>query len=141
MQIGCFVHFVSLEIEFSKLNFLTRVGQTNERTKKNIEKSRPSKNPISQRYVVETITMTTVTERRVLHEETNTTNSIIIAPTAAPVQTTDKSDDVQKTTITAGNEPRNTYLNSDISLKPTSISAQITGILKGGKLWKNETVR
>lgn len=91
--------------------------------------------------MVETITMTTVTERRVLHEETNTTNSIIIAPTAAPVQTTEKSDDVQKTTITAGNEPRNTYLNSDIGLKPTSISAQITGILKGGKLWKNETVR
>lgn len=96
---------------------------------------------MNQRYVLETITMTTVTERRVVHEETNTTNSIIIAPTAAPVQTTDKSDDVQKTTITAGNEPRNTYLNSDISLKPTSISAQITGILKGGKLWKNETVR
>lgn len=104
-----------------------------------IEKSRSPKNPMSQRYVVETITMTTVTERRVLHEETNTTNSIIIAPTAAPVQTTDKSDDVQKATITAGNE-KSTYLNSDISLKPTSISAQITGILKGGKLWKNETV-
>lgn len=104
------------------------------------EKSRSSKNPKSQRYVVETITMTTVTERRVLHEETNTTNSIIIAPTAAAtVATTDKPDDAQKTTITAGNEPRSTYLNSDISLKPTSISAQITGILKGGKLWKNET--
>lgn len=96
---------------------------------------------MSQRYMVETITMTTVTERRLLHEETtNTTNSIIIAPTAAaPVAATDKPDDAQKITITAGNESRSTYLNSDISLKPTSISAQITGILKGGKLWKNET--
>lgn len=107
----------------------------------NKEKNRSPKNPMSQRFVVETITMTTVTERRVLHEETNTTNSIIIAPTAATIQTTDKPDDVQKSTITAGNESRSTYLNSDISLKPTSISAQITGILKGGKLWKNETVQ
>lgn len=100
---------------------------------------------MSQRYVVETITMTTVTERRVLTEETNTTNSIIIAstaPTTATVQTTEKTaDGIQKSTITAGNEPRSTYLNSDISLKPTSISAQITGILKGGKLWKNETAQ
>lgn len=125
-----------------------------------IEKSRSSKNAMSQRYVVETITMTTVTERRVLHEETNTTNSIIIAPTAAAAAApsslpppssssssssttaSDKTDDiVPKTTTTAGNEPRTTYLNSDISLKPTSISAQITGILKGGKLWKNETTQ
>lgn len=102
------------------------------------EKSRSPKNAMSQRYVVETITMTTVTERRVLTEETNTTNSIIIAPTAATA--TDKTDDVQKSTA-GTNEPRSTYLNSDISLKPTSISAQITGILKGGKLWKNDTAQ
>lgn len=92
--------------------------------------------------MVETITMTTVTERRVLHEATtNTTNSIIIAPTASTAQTTEHttSDDVNKTTT--ANENRGTYLNSDISLKPTSISAQITGILKGGKLWKNDLVQ
>lgn len=97
--------------------------------------------------MVETITIQTVTERRVLTEETNTTNSIIIAPTAAtatpssaaPTATDKSNDDAQKST--AGNEPRSTYLNSDISLKPTSISAQITGILKGGKLWKNDTVQ
>lgn len=120
------------------------LGNRNENRKKmlknktNTEKSRSSKNPMSQRYVVETITMTTVTERRVLTEETNTTNSIIIAPTAATA--TDKTDDTQKSTA-GTTEPRSTYLNSDISLKPTSISAQITGILKGGKLWKNDTTQ
>lgn len=110
---------------------------------------------MSRRYVVETITMTTVTERRVLHEETNATNSINIASTAiAPTpattavptsQPTNKtaSADPPKVTITNtnDNENRGTYLNSDISLKPTSISAQITGILKGGKLWKNDLVQ
>lgn len=106
---------------------------------KHTEKSRLSKKAMSQRYVVETITMTTVTERRVLTEETNTTNSIIIAPTAATATET-KTDDAQKSTA-GTNEPHSTYLNSDISLKPTSISAQITGILKGGKLWKNDTAQ
>lgn len=105
--------------------------------------------------MVETITMTTVTERRVLHEETNATNSIIIAPTAiAPTTATTAAPTSQPTnktvntdppkvttTNTNDNENRSTYVNSDISLKPTSISAQITGILKGGKLWKNDLVQ
>lgn len=125
--------------------------------------------------MVETITMTTVTERRILHEETNTTNSIVIAPTALaqqpsskPVAGTVEVSSIAKTAATANttivshlgddmsgenkipsnnfvvHENRNTYLNSnatDISLKPNSISAQITGILKGGKLRKSEHIQ
>lgn len=158
--------------------------------------------------------MTTVTERRIVHEETDTTNTTVIASTAlAPIvpmvqapltalhqkQITTTSDTktpniylrkmdnsnenvsninstidadvtasatitpptmvpasvaattvpaaiqaivtVHTTTSAATNTIDNkiTYLNSaDISLKPNSISAQITGILKGGKLWKSE---
>lgn len=87
--------------------------------------------------------MTTVTERRV---ETN--QNIVIAPTAntaaiaavATASTTNSSEhsDDGKGTPTTGTDNRSAYLNSDIGLKPTSISAQITGILKGGKLWKHE---
>lgn len=101
------------------------------------EKTRLPKNSINQRYVVETITMTTVTERRV---NNNTSNSIVIAPTANNnvASIADKSsDDTNKLTNSAGIQICSTYLNSD-GLKPTSISAQITGILKGGKLWKSE---
>lgn len=130
------------------------------------EKSRASKGkPLNQqRYVVETITMTTVTERRVVHEETNTTNSIVIAPTAAaaaaalssdtdteaPTHANDAGADKLHSTTDSGissgsnSSLRGTYPNSSVSehslTKPNSISAQITGILKGGKLWKSEQV-
>lgn len=111
--------------------------------------------------MVETITMTTITERQVVHEQTNATNSIVIEPTAInpdklddtttttttappalPPKTSGISSNSMATTLTApAADNRSTYLNSDISLKPTSISAQITGILKGGKLWKSEQVQ
>lgn len=129
------------------------------------EKARASKvKPLNQqRYVVETITMTTVTERRVVHEETNTTNSIVIAPTAAaaaalssdtdteaPTLASDAGADKSHSTTDSGvssgsnSSLRDTYPNSGASehslTKPNSISAQITGILKGGKLWKSEQV-
>lgn len=87
--------------------------------------------------------MTTVTERRV--KKTN--QNYVIASTAsapntatAPNQADKQQPDehVSKGASAAGNDNRATYLNSDIGLKPTSISAQITGILKGGKLWKHE---
>lgn len=87
--------------------------------------------------------MTTVTERRV---ETN--QNIVIAPTAntaavaavAAASTTNSSEqtDDGKGAQIIGTDSRNAYPSSDIGLKPTSISAQITGILKGGKLWKHE---
>lgn len=87
--------------------------------------------------------MTTVTERRV---ETN--QNIVIAPTAntaavttvAAASTTNSSEqtDDGEGVQTTGTDNRSAYPNSDIGLKPTSISAHITGILKGGKLWKHE---
>lgn len=124
------------------------------------EKARSTNESLNQkRYVVETITMTTVTERRIVHEETNTTNSIIastagsganatsaMASHASSDKTHDTSGSINDTTNSNSNNSssnsHSTYLTSscakDISLKPNSISAQITGILKGGKLWKSE---
>lgn len=114
--------------------------------------------------------MTTVTERRIVHEETNTTNSIIASTagsganasammasnasidkthdTSGSIVDTSTSSSIIDNTATSSASTNNstsshsTYpTNSsatDISLKPNSISAQITGILKGGKLWKSE---
>lgn len=151
---------------------------TNKKTKRNpndtaswpsAEKAAHSKKDTlnQKRYVVETITMTTVTERRIVHEETNTTNSIIESTagsganatammasnasidkthdTSASIIDTNTSSSMIDTTSTNNNSSsssHSTYLTNsnakDISLKPNSISAQITGILKGGKLWKSE---
>lgn len=111
---------------------------------------------VSQRYVVETITMTTVTERRVVREATTdtltTTNtnvntkSVPAAPSIAEAQ-----PPTQTPTLNPKPAPdetpapahqgidRSAYLNS--ATKPTtnlSTAAQISGILKGGKLWKSE---
>lgn len=148
------------------------------RVKPTAEKVRSTKDALNQqRYVVETITMTTVTERRIVHEETNTTNSIVIAPTAlaaqqqqqqssstmigsgaialapmAPMTSYPSIDKAHDSSVSGGGGggiidnnssiSHSTYLTTsgakDISLKPNSISAQITGILKGGKLWKTE---
>lgn len=113
-------------------------GTIKKNTKTKTEKNRSSNSAMSLCYVVEAIIMTAVTERCFSTNETNLTHFInIIAPTAAT--TTDKTDDVPKST--AGNEVRGTYLTTEIGLKPTSISAQITGILKGGKLWKNDATQ
>lgn len=120
--------------------------------------------------------MTTVTERHLILDKTDTTNSIIesttvttaaaevAASTATSAQPSTSSNDSANETATHGNDIgtdklhsitdsgvssgsnsslRSTYPSSasEISLtKPNSISAQITGILKGGKLWKNEQV-
>lgn len=78
----------------------------------------------NQRYVVETITMTTVTERRIVRESTEETTikNVGTAASSTPA-TADVTPNDRKPPIPA---------------KPENIPAQISGILKGGKLWKNE---
>lgn len=122
-----------------------------------------STKPSNQRYVVETITMTTVTERRIV-TDTATTTATAVAASNIPPPVPAKSSSLRKaissgslsstntdpdtvttntTTTTSGigsDIGSTTYLNSassDTSVS-NSISSQINGILKGGKLWKNE---
>lgn len=112
----------------------------------------------NQRYVVETITMTTVTERRIVREAA--------AATTAPSVSTGTGTENAKLDAIVGNDTssgmasstsdhqlsavhqpnitstdgqsqqneRGPYLNA-IDGK---LSSQIAGILKGGKMWKNE---
>lgn len=113
-------------------------------------KTRRSKGPINPRYVVETITMTTVTERRlstnqniVIASTANTGANVTASAAAASVATiatapSTVTHPTEKQPDGRGADNRSTYLSSDIGSKPISISAQITGILKGGKLWKHE---
>lgn len=117
---------------------------------------------VSQRYVVETITMTTVTERRVVREATtdtlttlNTnanTKSVPAAPSLtetpalanaqpmAPNTKTTAAPDDGHAPISHPGIDRSAYLNSTAAKLPANLStaAQISGILKGGKLWKSE---
>lgn len=127
------------------LNKSNRTGEKSRRKNSKTIKNEPL-NP--KRYVVETITMTTVTKR--LTETTNATNSIIASTTGTGVNVTanamaslannEKNHESSDSGIDTNSLSHSTYLSSanDVSSKSNSISAQITGILKGGKLWKSE---
>lgn len=105
----------------------------------------------NQSYVVETITMTTVTERRIIREreaiENRTTSgqSTVSGNKATSeiektVEDNESNGGVKSTLVTAILQPsieRSTYLSNSSDGKLTT-SAQIAGILKGGKLWKSE---
>lgn len=105
-----------------------------------------------QNYVVETITMTTVTERRIIREreavENRTTTSAQSTisggktgvETEKTVEDNESNGGIKSTIVTAVLQPsieRSTYLSNSSDVKLTT-SAQIAGILKGGKLWKSE---
>ncbi|XP_037041361.1 uncharacterized protein LOC119078050 isoform X3 [Bradysia coprophila] len=107
----------------------------------------------NQSYVVETITMTTVTERRIIREreaienrtasgQTTTVNKAC-SETEKTVEDNESNGGVKSTLVTAILQPsieRSTYLNNSSDGKLTT-SAQIAGILKGGKLWKSEVTQ
>lgn len=107
----------------------------------------------NQNFVVETITMTTVTERRIIREREAIENRTTSAQSAASgnnkasneiektVEDNESNGGVKSTLVTAILQPstieRSTYLSNSSDGKLTT-SAQIAGILKGGKLWKSE---
>lgn len=152
---------------------------------------RPPLPPKNQSYVVETITMTTVTERRIIREaaaaaaaaSTIPTTTIPTTTTTTTIPTTTNNSSVPQTAVAvpppqiplpqatqpddqpaqhppAAAQPpisnrdpitpsgeevigqqiieRTTYLSSTTERKPIPIATQISGILKGGKLWKSE---
>ncbi|XP_053691183.1 uncharacterized protein LOC128739710 [Sabethes cyaneus] len=133
--------------------------------------------PSPQRYIVETITMTTVTERRIIQKTQTDTE-----PPPPPPPTTTAAASIAIVTVTSSNETGSTAVpasaahtgssnslsnNNDLRAmqqksataktgpadqssalannhyelgkhKPLSTAQAISGILKGGKLWKNE---
>lgn len=105
----------------------------------------------NQSYVVETITMTTVTERRIIREReaienrTSGGQSTVggvkgCSETEKTVEDNESNGGIKSTIVTAVLQPlieRGTYLSNSSDGKLTT-SAQIAGILKGGKLWKSE---
>lgn len=92
----------------------------------------------NQRYVVETITMTTVTERRIVREATDA--DACAAQPSQPIESTMMEPKQQDDSIPQPNPERTTYLNTLPEGLQNSLhtAAQISGILKGGKLWKSE---
>lgn len=106
----------------------------------------------NQSYVVETITMTTVTERRIIREREAIENRTAsgqptvnkaCSETEKTVEDNESNGGVKSTLVTAILQPsieRSTYLTNSSDGKLTT-SAQIAGILKGGKLWKSEVTQ
>lgn len=105
-----------------------------------------------QRIIVETITMTTVTERRIV-----TDNRInITAPQTQGAATAAEGGNaatpagiVTSTTtpVTAQEEeeapalpPKESHARALMNAEPPPDPSSLSGILKGGKLWKSETV-
>lgn len=90
-----------------------------------MEKIRPLNQ--NQRFIVETITMTTVTERRIVREAA-TTEDITGQQTKNAATNPQISTGVQ-------------YDNSTIAGEQGINSGNITGILKGGKLRKTDSIQ
>lgn len=100
----------------------------------------------NQRYVVETITMTTttVTERRIVREATE---DLTNPPTGLVV--VDNDDLVPPALPAKPGQVQTAAANIDIAEnekpppippKESSPTTQISGILKGGKLWKQDSI-
>lgn len=103
----------------------------------------------NQRYVVETITMTTttVTERRIVREATE--DHLTIPPAAGlnddeedlvPPALPAKPATMQQSGINNDNVGENPEKPPPIPPKESSPTTQISGILKGGKLWKQDSI-
>lgn len=90
-----------------------------------MEKIRPLNQ--NQRFIVETITMTTVTERRIVREA-DTTEDLTGQQTKTAVPNSQISTGVQ-------------YDNSSIAGEQGNNTGNITGILKGGKLRKTDSIQ
>lgn len=96
----------------------------------------------NQRYVVETITMTTVTERRVVREASENTSNVaaIVASlqpqitAVAPVPPTTIVPETESVVETPSQDDTGSLQSDDKEYSNTALS----GILKGGKLWKSE---
>lgn len=98
----------------------------------------------NQRYVVETITMTTVTERRVVREASDSTSSVaaIVAalqPQNAAVASVPAPTIVPETesVVETPSQDDTGSLQSD-DKEYSNLNTALSGILKGGKLWKSE---
>ena len=102
--------------------------------------------PNSQRIIVETITMTTVTERRIVGGITDnrinltasqTPSADVSLPTPAPVEAEEEEE-------APALPPKESHaakaLLSMANAEPPPDPGSLSGILKGGKLWKSETV-
>lgn len=104
--------------------------------------------PSSQRIIVETITMTTVTERRIVggitdNRKINLTASQTPSTTTSDGQTTNANahsipgeEEAPALPPKESHAAKAMMMNADPPPDPGSLS----GILKGGKLWKSETV-
>lgn len=98
----------------------------------------------NQRYVVETITMTTVTERRVVREASDSTSNVaaIVAslqPQISAVASVPPATIVPETesAVETPSQDDNGSLQSD-DKEYSNLNTALSGILKGGKLWKSE---
>lgn len=98
----------------------------------------------NQRYVVETITMTTVTERRVVREASDSTSSVaaIVAslqPQISAVASVPPAAIVPEPecAVETPSQDDNGSLQSD-DKEYSNLNTALSGILKGGKLWKSE---
>lgn len=98
----------------------------------------------NQRYVVETITMTTVTERRVVREASDNTSSVaaIVASlqpqisAVAAVQPTTIVSETESVVETPSHDDNGSLQSDDKEY--SNLNTALSGILKGGKLWKSE---
>lgn len=116
-----------------------------------MEKIQPIVAQTNQRYIVETITMTTVTEHRIIHEATDITSSSSSSLTSNTTSGNTTTSSVAPTGVPAAASKLGQSLNSSSDASaaeklkidvpnPTKLSTAqaISGILKGGKLWKSE---
>lgn len=98
--------------------------------------------PASQRIIVETITMTTVTERRIVGGITDNRINITASqtPSEGPAANADTAVEEEAPAL----PPKESHAAKALLMmnaEPPPDPASLSGILKGGKLWKSETVR
>lgn len=116
-----------------------------------MEKIQPIVAQTNQRYIVETITMTTVTEHRIIHEATDITSSSSSSLTSNATSGNTTNSSVTPAGVPAAASKLGQSLNSSSDASaaeklkidvpnPAKLSTAqaISGILKGGKLWKSE---
>ncbi|XP_046801426.1 uncharacterized protein LOC111688804 isoform X3 [Lucilia cuprina] len=95
----------------------------------------------NQRYLVETITMTTTTvsERRIVREATE---DLAANATASPTATASAANALpaKPGAASINNDSSDSEKPPPIPPKESSPTTQISGILKGGKLWKQDSI-
>lgn len=96
--------------------------------------------PASQRIIVETITMTTVTERRIVGGITDNRINITASQTPSEGPAANAAIEEEAPAL----PPKESHAAKALLMmnaEPPPDPASLSGILKGGKLWKSETVR